>query len=152
MRVIDKDVTAVVIESADRQIVLGHKDPDSNGPYAGFSVLPGGAIETRGSVYEAARGEVFRETGIDLDDEFRVRPVDENQQDVSEVVLTSGEIVEYRMSFFRFHATTSKLAEEVMIAPPYELEEGDELAEVKWVRIEDLGQYNHCPPSLTLFS
>jgi len=56
-------VTGVLVKNVAGQLLLVKK-PDGVGPYAGTYLTPGGGVETGEAIDDAARRELYEETGV----------------------------------------------------------------------------------------
>lgn len=56
-------VTGILVKNSENKILLVKK-PDGVGPYAGMFLSPGGGVEQNEMIDDAARRELYEETGV----------------------------------------------------------------------------------------
>jgi len=146
MREIERDIVAAVIISKDNKILLGKKHADSGGVYIDCWHIPGGGVDNDLDLKSAIIREILEETGIDITDSI-IKLLDDKGKGQSEKILPeTQEKVICKMHFNVFKVNLGQKSNEV------ELKLDDDLAELKWVSIEDMEKMKLTPPSIELFS
>lgn len=145
MKSIERDIASAIIISADQQILMGQKDPNSGSVYGdGVWVIPGGGVEPGETIEQAAIREVLEEVALDITP-YALDLVDDASTHAAIKTLTSGEQVEVQMRFFTYRIELKVKAAEIPVKP------SEELIVVKWVPLTDLKSYPVTPPSTRLF-
>ncbi len=144
MRTFEKDVAGAIIFSQDERILMGMKKPGNNGVYGGYWILPGGIVEDGQTPLETLSHEIPDETNLDLS-AYEAAFVDDSGEDTAELTLSTGETILYQMRFSIYRFILGGAAADIDVRP------GDELARLDWAAIQNLPNYNLCPPSVKLF-
>jgi putative (di)nucleoside polyphosphate hydrolase len=144
MRIVEREIAAVMIFSKDGKLFQGFRDPDGNQIYPDCWHIPGGGIDEGEDLRDAAIREALEETGIDISG-AHVELIDDLGRGQGEKTLPSGERVMTNMKFNVFKATMDKNADEI----PVNL--SDEFIKYQWIDTSELKNIKLTPPSIELF-
>lgn len=145
MRTIQRQIVSALIYSKDGKLLMGKKDPTKGGVYSDCWHIPGGGIEENESKMDAIKREVQEEVGIDLTP-YDIEFVTDEDRGTAEKTLKTGERVIVDMQFNVYKIViTDKNSDEIKTTL------SDDLAEVQWFAIEDIGTVKLTPPSEKYF-
>lgn len=144
LKEIDRPIASVVIISKDGKILMGRKDPSRGGVYPDAWHIPGGGVDEGESLEQAAKREALEEVGIDLTSET-IKLLPNIGQGESPKKLPSGEKVWCNMTFNRFEARLSKVANDIEISP------NDDLIELRWFDEDELKNVELVPGGREFF-
>ena len=133
MRTIKRDIAGVFIFSSDNKILLGYA-----GVYAGELVIPGGGVNEDETHEEAARREIFEETGVDLSETELEKLPGDNSGVSTKKLRDTGEMVTVEMKFFDYVARLDNEAKGVVINAT------DDLIDAKFYSAPELADKNIC--------
>ena len=137
LRQINRTIASVIIISADDQILMGRKSSKGD-VYPNAWHIPGGGVEEKESLEQAAKREALEEVGIDLKNtSLKLLPFIGHGE--SPKTLKTGEQVWVNMTFHRFEARLERVAELVQTRP------SDDLIQLRWFTKEELGKIEHVP-------
>lgn len=138
-------IVSSIIVSSDQKVLFGKKDPKRGGVYMDKWHIPGGGVEKDKSLLVALKREIMEETGIDISRAANVELIDNLGKMIAQKQLPSGEVVPCEMDFNVFKVELKQASDAITIHP------GDDFAQLLWIPINELSQYPHTPPSLSLF-
>lgn len=144
MRTITRNIVGVIIRSFDGKVLLGKRDPSSNGVYGDCWQLPGGGVEPDEDLIRAGTREVLEETGLDLSLlEFKL--IDDVGTGESEKVLPTGERVLCEMKFYIFLVEVPEVSNVTATVL------GDEFACLKWFNADEIRNIKLVPDGYRIF-
>ena len=144
MRVIQRRIVGTLLVSRDNQVVLGYKDSNLGGRYSGCWVVPGGGVEDGETDIEALYREIEEELGVDISGYESVLVDDSLTGENETLHKITKEPVCYKMHFLDYITKIPLDAEEFPIAPK------DDLADAKWIPLEELSRYKFSPSTAEL--
>ncbi len=143
-RQIFRTIAVGLLISADDKVLLGKKR--DGGVYPDCWHLPGGGVKKDETIEQALAREIKEETGFNLRSEgVAVRLIDDRGRGEHFKKTTSGEKVLAKMQFVVYEVRLSANSADINLKP------GDDLGELKWIRLDQLDKYQHTPPSIELF-
>lgn len=147
MRTIQRKIVAGLITSKDGKFLFGKKDPKSGGVYIDCWHIPGGGVNTGESLLDALKREMVEEVGIDISP-YEIKLLDDTDTGIAEKTLRdTGERVMVEM---HFHVYKIMIAD--IDSKDIAINLADDLAEYRWVSLEELGKIQLTPPSIKLFT
>lgn len=148
METIERDIAVIMIFSSDGKLLMGQKDPNKGGVYAGndYWYLPGGGKETNETLEQAFHREAGEETGIDTTG-LVLEMVDNEGRGEAEKTLSDGKRVLAKMRFYVFKATLKQMAHEVALKAPTE----SDMPVLRWFDVGELENTKFTPPARELF-
>lgn len=122
---IQREISSVIIISADDKMLMGRRDSNSGGVYPDAWHIPGGGVEEGETLKQAAVREVEQEVGMVLP-ETMLSLVGKPRYGATEKRLKDGSEVFCRMTFNMFEARLLSVAARTPTKP------GDDLVTLDW--------------------
>ena len=144
MKNVKRDIVSAVIVSKDGKILLAK--PHKGGVWENCWRIIGGGVEDEETRQQALAREVREEVGIDI---MNISPVLLSDSSTAEAIKTdrqTGEKYRAIMHFFTYRIDLAEDAKDISVTL------GEELQIFTWVLPEKLRDYEHTPPSITLFT
>lgn len=146
MKTIQREIVSALLLTEDGTIFFGRKDRNSGDTYAGCWHIPGGGIDEAETKEAGLIREVMEETGIDISNCF-IELIDDIGRGVSEKLFPGAtEKVLCDMHFNVYKVILGKNANEI------DVHLSNELAEYKWVKINEIESIQKTPPGIEFFN
>lgn len=143
MRTIKRDVATLYVVSADGKILLGKKKPGTGAVYPDCLHNPGGGFDVGETAEEAAKRELFEETGID-EANISLKLIDDKGTDIAERTLAGGERALVEMNFYSYRCDLNLASTDAKVI------ESDDLVSFAWYPVNGLQDLPLTPPSVEL--
>ena len=116
LRIIPQRIVGVIVMASDGKFLAGIKNPHPQAGYLDTYFLPGGGVEDHETDEQAARRELYEETGLRSAGET-MKLVDNQGKGQTTRTLNSGETVLCEMEFIIFRLDLNQKADEVSLNP-----------------------------------